>query len=87
MSVIGADSFYTLLDNKKLGIQGRQFPFSTDDVVSLGAIFHETGLHTISLTNKEGVFVNGKEIYLRDKLINTVTVSYTHLDVYKRQVR
>jgi len=73
LSVIGADSFYTLLDNKKLGIQGRQFPVSTDDVVSLGAIFHETGLHTISLTNKEGVFVNGKEIYLRDKLINTVT--------------
>lgn len=73
LNVIGADSFYTILDDKKLGIQGRQFPVSTEDVVSLGAIFHETGLHTISLTNKEGVFVNGKEIYLRDKLTNTVT--------------
>lgn len=72
LNVIGADSFYTILDNKKLGIQGRKYPVNTEDVVSLGAIFHETGMYMISLTNKEGVFANGQEIYLRDNLLGVV---------------
>lgn len=64
--VEGADSFYSIVDNQKLAIQGRHYPFNDSDVIALGATFYEKGIHTISLKNKEGVF-GEKSIYLHDK--------------------
>lgn len=64
--VEGADSFYSIVDNQKLAIQGRYYPFNDSDVIALGATFYEKGIHTISLKNKEGVF-GEKSIYLHDK--------------------
>lgn len=79
--VEGADAFYSILKNKKLAIQGRKYPFNENDKVALGAIFYETGKHTISLAKKEGEFANGQPIYLHDKkediLINLQKESYT----------
>lgn len=66
--VEGADAFYSILKNKKLAIQGRKYPFNGNDKVALGAIFYETGKHTISLAKKEGGFANNRQpIYLHDK--------------------
>ena len=71
--VVGGDSFYTLLQNKKLGIQGKQYPFNADDVVDLGARFGLQGTYEISLGNKEGVFANGQDIYLKDNVTGVIT--------------
>ncbi len=77
----GADTFYSVLEDKKLAIQGRKFPLNQEDAVALGAVFYDNGLHTISLANKEGVFANGQSIYLHDKkeelYINLQKDSYT----------
>lgn len=72
LNVIGADSFYTILDNKKLGIQGRKYPLLENDVVQLGASFYAPGNYTISLQEKEGIFSNGQAIYLKDKTNNAI---------------
>lgn len=71
--VEGADSFYSILDNQKLVIQGRGYPVTDDDVIPLGATFYESGKHTISISKKDGVFSSGKAIYLHDKLLETYT--------------
>lgn len=71
--VEGADSFFSVLDNKKLVVQGRQFPLSDEDVVPLGAVFYESGNHTINLQDKDGAFASGKPIYLFDKQENICT--------------
>lgn len=68
--VEGSDSFYSLLNTQKLGIQGRNYPFNNTDMVTLGANFYQLGNYTISIDNKEGIFANGQAIYLKDKLLN-----------------
>lgn len=70
--VIGSDSFYSLLDDKKLAIQGR-YPFQIEDSIPLGTNYYESGIHTISLDRAEGVFANGQNIYLKDNYTGVVT--------------
>lgn len=67
--VIAGDSFYSILQDKKLVIQGREM-FQQKDVIPLGAMIGVSGEHVIALANKEGIFANGQPIYLRDKLTN-----------------
>lgn len=68
--VEGSDSFYSKLGNSKLAIQGRNFPLVDTDVVPLGAVYYETGLYKISLSDSEGVFKTDQNIYLKDKFLN-----------------
>lgn len=70
---VGSDSFYSILGDKKLGIQGRSYPLITDDVVALGTKHFETGTYTISLGKQEGIFIEGQDIFLKDKKTNTTT--------------
>ena len=73
LMVEGADSFYSILGADKLAIQGKKYPMDLNDAIPLGATFYETGTHTISLVNKDGVFTTGQPIYLHDKLLNLYT--------------
>ncbi|KEY18804.1 T9SS type A sorting domain-containing protein [Kaistella antarctica] len=70
---VGSDSFFSVLEDRKLGIQGRQYPLNTNDVVALGTNHYVAGDHVISLQKAEGIFANGQNIYLKDKKTNTVT--------------
>ncbi|WP_226063989.1 T9SS type A sorting domain-containing protein [Kaistella polysaccharea] len=70
---VGSDSFYSILDDEKLGIQGRAYPLDTQDVVMLGTKHFETGKYTISLSEKEGIFAGEQSIYLKDKDAKTLT--------------
>lgn len=70
---LSSDSFYTIVEDKKIAVQGRQYPLNTTDVVPLGMSAYQKGIYTISLSNKEGVFANGQNIYLHDKLTGTFT--------------
>ncbi|WP_213195418.1 Ig-like domain-containing protein [Cloacibacterium caeni] len=67
--IYGGDSFYSNLDNKKLAIQGRGYPFNPSDEVTLGARLGLEGQYEISLGAKEGVFVSQQSIFLYDKYL------------------
>lgn len=71
--IIGADSFYSILNQEKLAIQGRNYPLLENDKIQLGASFYDAGNFTISLEEKEGIFANGQAIYLKDNLTGVVT--------------
>ncbi|QOW10577.1 T9SS type A sorting domain-containing protein [Kaistella flava (ex Peng et al. 2021)] len=68
-----SDAFYSVLNDYKLNIQGRQFPLLTSDIVSLGMKGFESGNYKISMVQKEGVFANGQNIYLKDNQTGTFT--------------
>ncbi len=70
--VNGSDSFYSVLGNEKLVIQGKSSSFSSDDIISVGAKYYETGIHKIQLKKKEGIFNGSQNVYLKDKLLNKV---------------
>lgn len=74
--VKGSDDFYTIQNNKNLAIQGRNENFSVTDKVQLGAVMFEAGDYEISIPQKEGIFSEDQDIYLKDKLLNvTVNIS------------
>lgn len=62
-----SDEIYTLADNDQVIIQGRE-PFVDTDEVPLGVRLFDMGKYVISIYDKEGVFANGQNIYLRDKV-------------------
>lgn len=81
-----SDRFFTLNNDKEFLIQGRQFPLTVTDVVSLGMSHYADGNYTIALAEREGVFATGQNVYLRDKATGTVTNlsegSYTYSAVH-----
>ncbi len=70
---MSSDALFSILDDYQLGIQGKQYPLNPTDVVSLGTNSYVSGDHVISLQEKEGIFANGQNIYLKDKQTNTAT--------------
>ncbi len=72
LMVYAGDSFYSALDDKKLAIQGKQYPFNEKDVIALGTSFGLDGQYEISIVGKEGIFENGQNVYLKDNLTGIV---------------
>ena len=70
---MSSDLFYSILEDKKLLVQGKSNAFVDTDIVPIGANFFQTGNYTIALDNPEGIFANGQAIYLKDNLLNTYT--------------
>jgi hypothetical protein len=65
-------SFYSFIGDQKFRIQGRG-GFNTNDQVSLGYSAVVSGIFTITIDNKEGVFSGtAVNIYLEDKLLNVI---------------
>jgi hypothetical protein len=75
-----SDGIYTVADAKKLVIQGKA-SFINTDILPLVTHQFNAGLSTIRLSNTEGIFTSGQNIYLKDNLLNTTTnlssTSYT----------
>jgi len=67
----GTVSLYSLLDTKKLTIQGRALPFNDQDEVPLGYKTTLTGTLKIAIDHFDGLF-EGQDIYLEDKVLNIV---------------
>ena len=67
-----SDGIYTLVDEHKLAINGKS-KFEVTDKVNLGLNMFASGNYTISLGEREGIFANGQNIYLKDKQTGTVT--------------
>lgn len=73
-----SDGFYSVLEDKKLAIQGREFSLMKDDIVNLGCSYYAPGIYTIKLENKDGVFDNEQSVYLKDKELDiTIDLSKT----------
>ena len=72
IGTLGADAFYSKIENDKFAIQGRG-SFAVADKVDLGTNHYAAGVHTITLGKKEGIFANGQHVYLKDKHTNTIT--------------
>ena len=70
---VASDSFYSLLNENKLGIQGRSYPLNTQDLVTLGTKHFEAGDYKISVSDAEGIFAGSQMIYLKDKQNNIIT--------------
>ena len=64
--------FYSIINGKALGIQGRQLPFNADDQVSLGFIVPAEGKYTIAINAVDGIFRSGQKIYLEDKTMGAL---------------
>lgn len=79
-----SDDIFTMAEDYQVVIQGRA-PFRAYDQVRLGYRAYQQGTYIFSLYNKEGVFADGQNIYLIDKLLNT-TVNLSD-KAYKFQTR
>jgi hypothetical protein len=67
----GAANLFSLLDAKRLVIQGRALPFSADDQVPLGYSVAQNEQALIRISEVDGLFV-GQSIYLEDKWLNVI---------------
>ncbi|KFF02082.1 T9SS sorting signal type C domain-containing protein [Flavobacterium reichenbachii] len=66
-----AGDFYSVVENKKLTIQGRALPFDNTDSIVLGFKTAIEGTFNISI-DQQDEFFDGQNIYLEDKDLNTV---------------
>ncbi len=62
---------YSILDDTKLCIQGRNVNFQDSDIIPLGFKTSITGDFKISLDQMDGLFSGDQNVYLLDKLTNT----------------
>jgi hypothetical protein len=75
---MGSVPFYSLLDEGKMVIQARALPFQQEDVILLGFVAPKTGTFKISIDDFTGMFLDGQEIFLKDKeqgLVHNLTES------------
>ncbi|UMY66633.1 MULTISPECIES: hypothetical protein [unclassified Flavobacterium] len=63
---------YSLLDDKKLVIQGRGLPFETSDIVPLGIRITMDGSYQIAIDEAQGVLAGDQGIYLEDLQLHLI---------------
>jgi hypothetical protein len=63
--------FYCIIPNKKLTLNSRTLPFDNNDSVDFGFLVGTAGTFQIAIDHVNGLFSNGENIYLEDKLLNT----------------
>ncbi|WP_396151496.1 T9SS sorting signal type C domain-containing protein [Flavobacterium sp.] len=64
-------SFYSVLNDKKLAIQGRAMPFAESDLIPLGYKSPSEGTYSVQLATFDGFFAE-QNVYLEDKLLNLI---------------
>lgn len=62
-----AQTIYSRIGDDNMSIQGRSLPFFDSDVVPLGVIISELGVHTIAINQVDGLFASDQNIYLEDQ--------------------
>lgn len=68
---LGSDALFTPQGERRLAIQGRQYPLKVTDVVPLGTNHHAAGQYQLSIALREGIFATGQTVYLKDKEAGT----------------
>ena len=64
-------SFYSILDTKKLAIQGRGIEFYQTDQIQLGFSTTLAGSFEINLSNFDGLFEN-QDVFVEDTMLNVI---------------
>ncbi len=59
-------AIYSLIDNEKLVIQGRNLPFESGDTVPLGFKALHQGIFSISIDKADGIFEQEQAVYIKD---------------------
>lgn len=67
-----SDVLYSIVQDEKVSINGRS-SFADTDIIPLGTKHFVNGEYTIALGNKEGIFANGQNIYLKDTQTGIIT--------------
>ncbi|UPQ77975.1 T9SS sorting signal type C domain-containing protein [Flavobacterium azooxidireducens] len=74
------NAFFTILNQEPFVIQARALPFENTDVVSLGFKTTTAGTFSIVLNQKDGVFTDNSEIFIKDNALgiwhNITTAPY-----------
>ncbi|WP_299227100.1 CUB domain-containing protein [uncultured Psychroserpens sp.] len=66
-------SFYSIIDNEKMAIQGRALPFVDTDTVPMGIIVSQAGNYSIAINTLDGLFEStGQDIYIEDTYNNII---------------
>ncbi|KIA89134.1 GEVED domain-containing protein [Kaistella jeonii] len=68
----GSDAIYSMVENEKVSINGRS-NFLNTDIIPLGSQHFAAGNYTITLGDKEGIFAEDQNIYLKDKQTGIIT--------------
>jgi hypothetical protein len=68
---VSKSMIYNYINDKEYVIQGRQMPFSDEDVVTLGFKALESDTYTLSLESFDGLF-DSQDIFLKDNFTNTI---------------
>ena len=64
---------YSIIDDKEFAIQGRSLPFDQEDIVPLGVVIDDSGIHQIAINAIDGLFENeSQNIYLEDTYTSTI---------------
>lgn len=66
-----AITIYTMVDNTKLSIQGKQLAFDVNEMIPLGYKSTINSTYTINLADFDGLFAS-QNIYLEDLLLNVI---------------
>lgn len=67
-----ATALNSLVENEEFVIQGRSLPFEDTDIVPLTFKANASGNYTIAIDHVDGLFSGNQNIFLNDKLTNTV---------------
>ena len=69
-AITDSQNFYSLIDNEKFVIQGRELPFNDSDAIPLGLNLSSQNNYTIGIAAIDGLFeTENQTIYLKDNLI------------------
>ncbi len=69
IAMSSSDNFYSIVNDKKLSIQGRNSPNIISDRVPLGMSNFMAGNYKIKLENQDGLFMNNQQkIYIKDNM-------------------
>lgn len=63
---------YSLIGTDKLAIQSKGLPFLDSDTVPLGYSIDANGAATIAVDHVDGLFLDGQNIYIEDKLLDVI---------------
>lgn len=78
-------TFYSIIPNNDLAIQGRPLPFNEADVVQLGYKSTEEASYRIGLDHIDGLFLD-QNIYLKDKNLNSIHDLKTAPYIFNSQI-
>ncbi len=66
-------SFYSLIEEDKMSIQGRSLPFIDSDRVPLGLVIPQNGNYSIGINTLDGLFLNTDQtIYIEDTYMQVI---------------